>query len=191
MEKATKLIDGLSEERKKWNETVDRIETEFDYLPGDCVLGTAFVSYTGPFTLERRESLMNEWLSFVSETCVPNNPSFEVTLFLTDPVTVRKWNVRGLSMDRFSLENGIIVSQSYRYPFIIDPDGEAWKWIGNVEKDNGLLVIDYRSRDYMRDLEKALRNGHPTLMRIDFENVDPHVVSMLSKSIVKRSKSSA
>lgn len=160
---------------------------EFDYLPGDCVLSTAFVSYMGPFKFKCREFLMNLWLRFMKENEIPNNPNFEITLFLTNPETIRIWNNHGLSNDRFSLENGVIISQNYRYPFIIDPQGQAWKWIKNMELDNGLIIIDYRSRKSTRNLEIALQNGYPTLMQIDFENIDPHIISILSKSVMKQS----
>lgn len=187
MEKSSKLIDGLSKERKKWNKTVNQIDTEFDYLPGDCVLSTAFVSYMGPFKYKCREFLMNSWLTFMRENGMSNNPDFEVTPFLTEPATIRNWNVHGLSNDRFSLENAIIISQCYRHPFIIDPQNQAWKWIENIELDNGLKIIDFRSTNSTVDLESALQNGYPTLMQIDFENIDPSIVSILSNSIVKQS----
>lgn len=130
---------------------------------------------------------MDLWSTFTRENGAFNNPNFDVTLFLTDPATVRKWNVNGLSDDRFSLENGIIISRSYRHAFIIDPQNQAWKWIENIESDNGLKIIDYRSTNSTRNLETALQNGYPTLMQIDFENIDPRVVSILSNSIVKQS----
>lgn len=187
LEKATKLIDGLSKERNKWSKTVNQIDKEFDYLPGDCVLSTAFVSYMGPFRSKYREFMMNLWLTFMKENGTLNSPNFEVTLFLTEPATIRNWNTNGLSNDRFSLENGIIISQSYRYPFIVDPQNQAWKWIKNIELDNGLTIIDSRLSNNMESLEIAMQNGYPTLMQIDFEKPDPHIISILSKSIVKKS----
>lgn len=186
LEKATKLIDGLSKERKKWNKTVNQIDKEFDYLPGDCVLSTAFVSYMGPFRFKCREIIMNLWLQLIRENGVLNNPGFEITLFLTNPTTIRNWNYHGLSNDQFSLENGIIISQSYRYPFIIDPQSQVWKWIKNIELDNGLKIIDYRSKNYMQSLENALQYGYPTLIQIDFENVDPQIILILSRSVLKQ-----
>lgn len=189
LEKATKLIDGLSKERRKWSKTINQIDKEFDYLPGDCVLSTAFVSYMGPFRFKRREFIMDLWLTFMKENGAPNNPNFEVTLFLTDPATIRNWNSNGLSNDRFSVENGIIINQSYRYPFVIDPQNQAWKWINNIELDNGLTVIDGRlTNNNMQSLEIALQNGYPTLMQIDFDKPDPHIISILSRSIVKKGK---
>jgi len=123
----------------------------------------------------------------MKENGVPYSPDFEITLFLTDSVTTRNWNNHGLSKDRFSIENGIIISQSYRYPFIIDPQSQAWKWIKNFESDNGLKIIDYRSKNARQNLEVALQNGYPILIQSDFENLNPHVITILSKSIIKQS----
>lgn len=160
---------------------------EFDYLLGDCVLSTAFVSYMGPFGLKCREYLMSLWLTFMREKEIQYNPNFEITLFLTDPGTIRYWNIHGLSNDRFSIENGAIITHSYRYPFIIDPQTLAWKWIKNIEFDNGLIIIDNRSINNVQNLEIALKNGYPTLVQIDFGAFDPFIISILSKSIMKQS----
>ena len=40
--------------------------------------------------------------------------------------------------DSFSVENGLIMSRSSRWPLMIDPQGQANKWIRNLEKDNQL-----------------------------------------------------
>lgn len=186
MERATKLIDDLAETKKKWSEVVQQIDVEYGQLPGDCVLSTAFVSYLGPFKYKCREFLVNFWLELMKENRAPINPDFKFVSFSTDPATIRDWKGRGLSDDIFSIENGIIIDQSYRYPFIVDPQSQARKWIENVESDNGLMVIDHRSTDAMRNLEVALQNGHPVLMQIDYEKFDPHVISILSRTIVKK-----
>jgi len=187
LDKSSKLIDELSKEKTEWIRTANRIDVEFDRLPGDCVLSTAFVSYMGPFAHKCRGFLMNSWSTFMRENGPFNSPDFDVALFLTDPATVRRWNVHGLSDDRFSLENGIIVSQCGRRALMIDPQNQAWKWIRNVESDNGLKMVDCRSTNGAQTLETALRNGYPTLMRIDFENIDPRVVSILSSPVVRQS----
>lgn len=186
MERATKLIDDLAETKKKWSEAVRQIDVGYDQLPGDCVLSTAFVSYLGPFKYKCREFLVNFWLKLMKENGAPSNPEFEFISFSADPAIIRDWNGRGLSDDRFSIENGIIISQSYRYPFIVDPQSQAREWIENVELDNGLMVIDHRSTNAMRNLEIAIQNGHPALIQIDYEQIDPHVISILSRPIVKK-----
>lgn len=40
---------------------MERLDKEFDNLPGDCLIATGFVAYLGPFVSEYRESLMDDW----------------------------------------------------------------------------------------------------------------------------------
>ena len=70
--------------------------------------------------------------------------SAKVTLANTlgQPVKIRSWNIAGLPVDTFSIDNGIIVDNTSRWPLCIDPQGQANKWIKNLEKPNQLKVID-------------------------------------------------
>ena len=44
----------------------------------------------------------------------------------------------------FSLDNAIIVTNSHRWPLMIDPQGQANKWIKNMEKPNNLQVRKWK-----------------------------------------------
>ena len=46
----------------------------------------------------------------------------------------------GLPVDTFSVDNGIIVDNTSRWPLCIDPQAQANKWIKNLEKPNLLKV---------------------------------------------------
>ena len=46
----------------------------------------------------------------------------------------------------FSLDNAIIVTNSHRWPLMIDPQGQANKWIKNMEKPNNLQVRKLKYR---------------------------------------------
>ena len=48
---------------------------------------------------------------------------------------MRDWNIKGLPSDAFSTENGVIVTRGRRWPLMIDPQGQALKWIKNMERD--------------------------------------------------------
>lgn len=41
--------------------------------------------------------------------------------FLGDPVKIQYWNICGLPKDDTSIENGIIIDKSRRWPLMIDP----------------------------------------------------------------------
>ncbi len=45
-----------------------------------------------------------------------------------------------LTVSSFSVDNGIIVTNSQRWALMIDPQGQANNWIKNMEKPNKLQV---------------------------------------------------
>lgn len=65
---------------------------------------------------------------------LPLSTNWSLVDFLTDPTTVRDWNLKGLPIDLFSTENGAIITRANRWPLIIDPQCQAWRWIKNMEE---------------------------------------------------------
>ncbi|XP_076632445.1 dynein heavy chain 2, axonemal kl-2 [Colletes latitarsis] len=185
LDRAAMLVDGLSGERIRWENTVASLATFFDWLPGDCLISTAFVSYLGPFVSNYREELITIWMNEVAEKEIPTSPNLNVKEFLVDPAVIRDWNIQGLPSDDFSTENGIIVTRGARWPLVIDPQCQAVKWIKNMEAKNSLRVIDFGQADFMRVLEHALQFGKPVLLENIGEVVDPALNPILEKAFVK------
>ena len=46
---ASQLINGLAGEQKRWGEEMEKIKEDKIKLVGDCLTGSAFLSYCGPF----------------------------------------------------------------------------------------------------------------------------------------------
>lgn len=65
LDRAAMLVEGLSGERIRWLETVESLGEFFDWLPGDCLISTAFVSYLGPFVSNYRDELFAIWVKEV------------------------------------------------------------------------------------------------------------------------------
>lgn len=57
----------------------------------------------------------------------------------------------------YSLENALIVMNANRWPLMIDPQGQANKWIKNMEKSNKLEVIKLSDPNYSRQLENCVQ----------------------------------
>lgn len=93
-------------------------------LPGDTLLITAFISYVGCFTKQFRLDLMNKlWLTHLRslEPPIPITEGLDTLSLLTDDTTVAMWQNEGLPSDRMSIENATILSNSVRWPLMIDP----------------------------------------------------------------------
>lgn len=67
------LVDGLAEERIRWENTVELLTESFDRLPGDCLISTGFVSYLGPFVSSYRQELLSIWSKDVSSSRLPRD----------------------------------------------------------------------------------------------------------------------
>lgn len=69
---------------------------------------------------------------------------------------------------------------------MIDPQGQANKWVKNSEKDNNLSVIKLSDKDYMRTLENCIQFGTPLLLENVGEELDPSLEPLLLKQVFKQ-----
>ncbi|XP_077133083.1 dynein axonemal heavy chain 1 isoform X2 [Ranitomeya variabilis] len=184
--RADKLITGLADERQRWQDTVLNLEKLLVNVTGDLLLCAGFLAYLGPFTGQYRTTLFEQWTKKLRDLEVPctQEPSLIVTL--GDPVKIRSWQIAGLPNDALSVENGVITQYSQRWSHFIDPQGQANRWIKNLEKDHGLDVVKLSDRDFLRSLENAIRFGKPFLLENVGEELDPALEPVLLKQTYKQ-----
>ncbi|KNC54636.1 dynein heavy chain 2 [Thecamonas trahens ATCC 50062] len=184
--RAHKLIGGLADEKDRWKEGIADIEGSLHALVGDALLAAAVIGYLGAFTTPFREELVAGWLAKMGELDIPHTPSFSIRTVLGSAIELRAWNLAGLPNDTLSTENGVIVKYSRRWALMIDPQGQANKWIRNMEAENGLDVIKLSEKDYLRTLGNAIRFGKPVLLENVPESLDPALEPVLLKQVVER-----
>ncbi len=91
-------------------------------LTGDMLLAAAFVSYAGPFTSKFRSQLIKEWIKFLTDKGAPMTAGISDPLkVLVDDATVASWVREGLPSDPTSMQNGTILTNSERWPLMMDP----------------------------------------------------------------------
>ena len=76
--------------------------------------------------------MVNDWIVSLDQHGVPHNEQCLLTDTLADPVRIRNWQIAGLPKDNLSVENGVIVQYSRRWPLFIDPQGQANRWVKNL-----------------------------------------------------------
>ena len=81
---------------------------------------------------EYRTNMTSFWIERLVEFKVPHNDSCDLISTLSEPVKVRSWQIAGLPKDNLSVDNGVIVQFSRRWPLFIDPQGQANKWVKNM-----------------------------------------------------------
>ena len=56
-----------------------------------------------------------------SQPAIPITENLDPIKLLTDDATIAMWNNEGLPSDNMSTENAMILTNSERWPFLIDP----------------------------------------------------------------------
>lgn len=74
--------------------------------------------------------MVKEWNVYCIRLGIPCSQQFSLVTTLGEPVVIRAWNIAGLPVDNFSIENGIITTKARRWPLMIDPQGIIGTSIG-------------------------------------------------------------
>jgi dynein heavy chain len=185
MDAANALINGLSGEKTRWTQQSKEFADEISRLVGDCALACAFMSYLGPFNKEFRDEMQNGFYKDLQAKKIPVSSSLKITSFLTDEAETGEWNLQGLPADELSIQNGILVTRSSRWPILIDPQGQGISWISNKEANNQLKITAFYDKQFRFHLEDCLSMGKPLLIENLEEDVDPVLDPVLNKAFVK------
>lgn len=122
MDQANRLINSLQDNKERWIKSANEFKSLKQRLVGDVAKACAFVSYCGPFNSEFRAKLLDEYFhGDINSKDIPVSEDLALTEFLVDQATVGQWNLEGLPPDELSVQNGIMVTRSSRYPLMIDP----------------------------------------------------------------------
>lgn len=192
MEQATSLISGLSGERTRWNNDREEFANTKMQLIGDVALACAFVAYCGPFNQDFREYLIHHKLtSDLRERHIPYSVNIDLTNFLADIGTIGDWNLAGLPTDPLSIQNGILVTRSSRYPLLIDPQGQALNWISNYEDSRlpNFGTTSFSNPRFREQVEFCMAEGRALIIAGVEEELDPLLTPVLEKQIVTKGKS--
>ncbi|KAJ1563200.1 Dynein heavy chain 6, axonemal [Cladochytrium tenue] len=184
--RASKLTQALADEQVRWTESVNLLNEQIEALVGNVFLCAASVAYYGAFTSTYRQELVVQWIRKCQDVGVPVSETFQLVDHLAEPAVVRDWNIQGLPADTLSTENGILVVRGRRWPLMIDPQGQANRWIRNMEGQN-LRVIKLTDGKFLRSLENAIRAGQAVLIEDVGETLDPALEPLLLKQLTRQS----
>lgn len=127
--------------------------------------------------------LIDEWNQRCLEMNIPCSKQFSLIHTLGEPLLIREWNIFGLPADNFSVENGIIIFSATRWPLMIDPQGQANKWIKTMENLNNISVVKMSNSNYMTSIRLAIEHGLPVLLEDIQEDIDA-TLGMIKNSLI-------
>jgi dynein heavy chain len=191
LERAVTLMSGLGGERTRWTQSCADLNAAYANLVGDALVGAGSISYLGVFTPDFRHRITLQWQEKLCEMAIPHSENCNLQSIMSDAVAIRQWTICGLPQDSHSVENGIIMSKARRYPLLIDPQGQANRYIKNMGKDTSLCpndidIIKLSDKNFLRTLENGVRFGRWVLLENVGEQLDAALEPLLLQQKFKQ-----
>merc|ERR1719326_2320818 len=194
MDQANKLINGLAGEKIRWTDDSKNFSIRRKKLVGDVALACGFGTYSGPFNSEFRDKLNYD--TFLKETHtrgVPASDKVDLVSFLVDQGTIGEWNLEGLPSDDLSVQNGIMVTRASRFPLMVDPQGQANRWIKSrederIKSSSGMAITTLTNPRLKDQIEFTMGEGLCIIIENVENEVDPMLDPVLEKAIIKKGK---
>jgi len=186
--RANKLVGGLGGEKVRWTQTVADLNVAFTNIIGDVLISAGTVAYLGAFTGAYRNALVETWRSKLDELGIPRSANPNLINTFGDPLAIRAWQIAGLPTDAVSTENGVVISKARRYNLMIDPQGQASKFIKNLgdnkESGAGIEIFKLNDKKFTTKLEISIQMGKWVLIDQIGETLDPSLDPILAQNWV-------
>lgn len=93
LDSANRLVGALGSESERWNNAIVQLTQDLEFVIGDVLMASAFVSYVGPFSKQFRERIMTErFAKYFTENKVPSTPNVDPLTILTNDAQKAEWN---------------------------------------------------------------------------------------------------
>jgi len=156
---------------------------------GNALVSAAFVSYIGPFSYTFRAILWRDtWIPDIMERKIPYTDGIDPLEVLATASDQAIWKTEGLPADRVSLENAAVVVSCNRYPLLIDPQLQGFKWIKGKESTD-MITIQLTQKNWLKSVEMAVSNGNTLFIEAIGQDIDAILDPLLSRQFVKKGKS--
>ena len=186
LSRAQILTASLGEEGSRWAAEMATSRANMQHVLGDAVLTAGFLTYLGILNHKYREEALADWRAELSRNGLTISKDWSLADQLTTPVVRRAWSLDLLPFGQDALHNAIIIQSSTRWPLIIDPQGQAGRWIRKSEMAFGLHTMQMSDPQGFSALRKYLERGIPVLMEGCSSSevaLDPKFDALLSQRV--------
>ncbi|KAF2764978.1 hypothetical protein EJ03DRAFT_331373 [Teratosphaeria nubilosa] len=180
VDRSMRLLNSLSSERGRWEDSSKTFETQMETLVGDVFLAAAFLAYGGLYDQQYRRAMLEDWSLHLSSSGIALKSQNALSEYLSTADERQQWHDHALPVDELCTENAIMLKRYNRYPLIIDPSGRVTQFLQNESNERRLTVTSFLDSSFVKQLESALRFGNPILIQ-DAEHMDPILNHVLNK----------
>merc|ERR1719247_389610 len=119
---------------------------------------------------------------------VPMTENCTAVGVLCNAAEIASWQGQKLPADVVSTENGAILSNTARWPLMIDPQLQGIAWIREKESgtDRDLAITRLGQKDTVRKMERAVENGLSVLIENMGESIDAVLTPIIQRAKTKK-----
>jgi dynein heavy chain len=188
--RANKLVGGLGGEKVRWKQAVVDLDVSYGNIVGDVILCAGYIAYLGSFPGAYRTLLAQGWRDRLVELKIPHTPNCNLIDTLSGPLQIGFWQLASLPTDTVSTENAIIMSKAHRWSLLIDPQGQARKFVTKLGEQlsthsNHLIVVKQSDKNFIRILEGAISGGKWVMIDKVLEELDSSLDPLLLTNLVQ------
>lgn len=108
--------------------------------------------------------MLTDWIQKCLSLEITITEPFIVEKLFGDSIRQLLHQRNGLPRDLVAIQNTIIMEKSQRWPYFIDPQGQARKWIQKIEQSENLTVTSTLDPLFNKHLQRCVRTGSPILV---------------------------
>ncbi|XP_018579489.1 cytoplasmic dynein 2 heavy chain 1 [Anoplophora glabripennis] len=173
------LVSKLTDEYKRWQDQVKELSKEIEKLPNNCLMASAFISFLSNESEDKRIEVMDLWSKEIGLE------QMNIESFLSTEREQLQWLGEGLSSDKLSIQNAIMILKADMVPLLIDPTSSATEWIKQHLKHKNIECVTQNSPKFKNMLELAVRFGKTFIIE-EVDSVCPSLLPILRKEFVQQ-----
>lgn len=182
VERSVKLLASLESERDRWESGSTRFEEQMKTLAGNALVSAAFLAYAGAYDQQHRETLWQWWCDHMDAARILYKHDLSFVEYMSTAEERLEWQSKSLPIDQLCTENAVILQKFNRYPLVIDPTGQAVKFLTHQHRDRKISTTSFLDEAFYKNLESALRFGTSLLIQ-DVERLDPILNPVLNREL--------
>lgn len=177
LEKANNLMGKMSGEKVRWQAQVKEIQRDAELLSTHTCLAAAYCTYLGHFDEDQRLRANQSW------THARGMDGFDFLRIMSSESELLTWKSQGLSADRLSQENAVMIKSGTMTPFIVDPNSQAVAWLkAYIPHAETALQQDPK---VMSQLELAVRFGKVFIMQ-EVDGIETFLFTLLRRDLTRQ-----
>ncbi|KAG5876642.1 hypothetical protein JTB14_012987 [Gonioctena quinquepunctata] len=173
------LVSKLSDEYDRWQTQLQELSEQVQKLPSDCLLMAAFMTYLSGEAEDRRKELLAMWCKEIGMRHV------DIELFFSTERDRLQWQSEGLSSDKMSIQNAVIILKDDIVPLLVDPTSSATTWIKHHLKHKKVECTTQNSPKFNGMLELAVRFGKIFVIE-EVDTISPTLYQILRKEFISQ-----